>query len=147
MLRHRSTLATSIYTKVDDNALQVFARPCPDLDTAVKDRERTALLASLQLAFEHREVVHELLHAGPGRSGSCWVVRSSPAAAVPPSLSARRTASSLAQERVMLSQGRIRTVHVVVGHVDFPGTTTDSRQTDDDISATTGSVNGHFRAM
>ncbi|MDT2007178.1 hypothetical protein FXW78_26370 [Rhodococcus opacus] len=27
------------------------------------------LLASLQLAFEHREVVHELLHAGAGLSG------------------------------------------------------------------------------
>ena len=26
------------------------------------------LLASLQLAFKHREVVHELLHAGAGRS-------------------------------------------------------------------------------
>jgi hypothetical protein len=27
------------------------------------------LLASLQLAFEHREVVHELLHSGAGLSG------------------------------------------------------------------------------
>ena len=27
------------------------------------------LLASLQLAFEHREVVHELLHSGAGVSG------------------------------------------------------------------------------
>ena len=30
VLRHRSTLATSIYAKVDDNALRVLARPWPD---------------------------------------------------------------------------------------------------------------------
>jgi integrase/recombinase XerD len=29
VLRHRSTLATSIYAKVDDNALRVLARPWP----------------------------------------------------------------------------------------------------------------------
>ena len=29
VLRHRSTLATSIYAKVDDNALRVLARPRP----------------------------------------------------------------------------------------------------------------------
>ncbi len=27
------------------------------------------LLASLQVAFEHREVVHEVLHSGAGLSG------------------------------------------------------------------------------
>ena len=30
VLRHRSTPATSIYAKVDDNALRVLARPWPD---------------------------------------------------------------------------------------------------------------------
>jgi site-specific recombinase XerD len=29
VLRHRSHLATSVYAKVDDNALRVLARPWP----------------------------------------------------------------------------------------------------------------------
>jgi len=32
VLRHRSQLATSIYAKVDDNALRVLARPWPGGD-------------------------------------------------------------------------------------------------------------------
>ena len=44
-------------------------RPVKDRDTAVTDRDELPPSRALQLAFEHREVVHELLHAGAGRSG------------------------------------------------------------------------------
>ena len=76
------------------------------------------LLASLQLAFKHREVVHELLHAGAGRSrellGRGVIHRCGGTAEL---VSAPGQRASLAQERGDRFRGRrIRTVHVTVGH-------------------------------
>ena len=76
------------------------------------------LLASLQLPFKHREVVHELLHAGAGRSrellGRGVIHRCGGTAEL---VSAPGQRASLAQERGDRFRGRrIRTVHVTVSH-------------------------------
>ena len=75
-------------------------------------------LASLQLAFEHHEVVHELLHADARRSrellGRGVIHRCGGTAEL---VSAPGQRASLAQELGDRFRGRrIRTVHVIVSH-------------------------------
>ncbi len=132
VLRHRSTLATSIYAKVDDNALRVLARPWPDRDTAVRDRERTAAF-SRRCSWRSSTVrwctsCSTLVQAA---AASCWVVRSSTAAAVPPSLSARRDSEPASRRSAVIAfaGGSGLSMSLAVIPFDFAGTTTDSRQT------------------
>ena len=55
VLRHRSTLATSIYAKVDDNALRVLARPWPIPKRS--DRRPGAAVGGVR-AVAHRRRAH-----------------------------------------------------------------------------------------
>ena len=110
--------------------------PLPDRDTALRISTNCRLLAncrlpaSLQPAFKHREVVHELLDADARRSrellGRGVIQRCGGTAEL---VSAPGERASLAQERGDRSRRRrIRTVHVTLGHaVDSRCTTTDLR--------------------
>jgi len=63
----------------------------------------SALLPSLHLAFEHHEVVHELLHAGAGRSRDALgrgVIRRS---RVPPSFSVRRDSERASRRSAVIA--------------------------------------------
>jgi len=73
------------------------------VDTVVIEPPRSALLPSLHLAFEHHEVVHELLHAGAGRSRDALgrgVIRRS---GVPPSFSVRRDSERASRRSAVIA--------------------------------------------